>query len=254
MNLCVNARDAMPGGGSLSITAENVRIDENYARMHIEARTGRYVLLKVADSGTGMPPEVVDKIFEPFFTTKDPGKGTGLGLSTTRSIVKSHQGFINVYSEPGKGSSFMVYIPAAPEGTAAPGAQGEETIPMGEGELILVVDDEVAIRDITQQILETTGYRAMSARNGTEAMVRYQEKKGEIKAVITDVMMPSMDGTELVRAIRAIDPDVKIIAMSGLLEERDSPEAAGIDEFLVKPFTTERLLQTLRTVLDSGKP
>jgi two-component system, cell cycle sensor histidine kinase and response regulator CckA len=251
MNLCVNARDAMPGGGTLSISAENVDVDENYARMNIEAKPGRYVMLKVEDSGSGMPPEVVDKIFEPFFTTKEPGKGTGLGLSTTRTIVKSHGGFVNVYSEPGKGSSFKVYVPAAPSEAASAAARDEEAIPMGEGELVLVVDDEVAVREITQQILETTGYRVTVARNGNEAIARWQERRGEIKAIITDVMMPSMDGTELVRAVRAVDSDVRIIAMSGLLGEKDGPAVSGIDRFLVKPFTTETLLQTLRAALTS---
>ena len=249
MNLCVNARDAMPRGGILSLAAENVEVDKNYARMHVEAKPGLYVMLKVDDTGSGMSPEVVDKIFEPFFTTKDPGKGTGLGLSTTRSIVEGHGGFINVYSVPGKGSSFKIYIPAAPPGTLAAAANEQETIPMGGGELVLVVDDEAAIREITQQILETTGYRAVVASNGTEAIARYQEKKGQIKAIITDLMMPSMDGADLVRAVRAVDTEVRIIAMSGLIGEKDRPETSGVDRFLVKPFTTETLLQTLRDVL-----
>jgi two-component system cell cycle sensor histidine kinase/response regulator CckA len=170
MNLCVNARDAMPQGGILSLAADNIALDEAYARMNLEARPIRYVVLKVEDNGIGMAPEVLEKIFDPFFTTKEPGKGTGLGLSTTRSIVKTHQGFITVYSEVGKGSSFHVYIPAAGQGSQESGEKEEAEIPRGHGELILIVDDEEAVREITQQMLETYGYRALSAEDGTEAM------------------------------------------------------------------------------------
>src|SRR5215213_9353982 len=157
MNLCVNARDSMPQGGQLTIRAENVTLDENYARTHIEAKPGRYVMVSVMDTGHGIPPETLNKIFEPFFTTKETGKGTGLGLSTALSIVRSHNGFINVYSEMGKGTQFSFYLPAIAVGEAAESRQEEPTLPSGHGELILVVDDEEAIREITRGTLETFG-------------------------------------------------------------------------------------------------
>ena len=251
MNLCVNARDAMPDGGGLTLSASNVQLDETYAQMNIEAKPIRYVVLKVEDTGTGMPPGVLEKIFDPFFTTKDVGKGTGLGLSTVRSIVKSHGGFINVYSEQGKGTSFKVYLPAAEQGAKTPDESIQEGIPMGEGELILIVEDEISLRDITRQILESYGYRVVTAVDGAEALALYVERKGEIRLVITDMMMPYMDGAATIRAIRKIDPKACIIATSGLMVSEYAKEAKdlGAQEFLAKPYTAEALLQTLQEVL-----
>jgi PAS domain S-box-containing protein len=255
MNLCVNARDAMPDGGKLTLLAENVQLDEAYARMHIEAKPGRYVVLKVEDTGMGMAPGILDKIFDPFFTTKEPGKGTGLGLSTTRSIVKSHAGFMTVYSEVGKGSSFGVYIPSIEQGPGPRVETIQEGIPMGEGELILVVDDEAAVREIAKLILESYGYRMLTAADGTEALALYIEKKTEIQVVVTDMMMPYMDGAATIRALRKIDPGVKIIATSGLAAHGKEKEAGrlGVDAFLFKPYTAETLLYTLRDVLRAIK-
>jgi nitrogen-specific signal transduction histidine kinase/ActR/RegA family two-component response regulator len=255
MNLCVNARDAMPEGGILTLSAENVELDETYARMHIEARPIRYVVLKVEDTGTGMAPGIVEKIFDPFFTTKELGKGTGLGLSTAHSIAKSHGGFINVYSEVGKGSAFKVYIPAADQGAIDLVEKVQEGIPMGEGELILIADDEAAVREITKQILEAYGYRVLLAKDGTEAVVHYAEKREEIRVVVTDMMMPFMDGAATIRALRKIDPGVKIISTSGLATSGQAHEAAGlgVDSFLAKPYTAEALLETLRNVLGAAQ-
>jgi PAS domain S-box-containing protein len=255
MNLCVNARDAMPEGGILTLSAENVELDETYARMHIEARPIRYVVLQVEDTGTGMAPGIVEKIFDPFFTTKEPGKGTGLGLSTAHSIVKSHGGFINVYSEVGKGSAFKVYIPAADQGALDRSEKVQEGIPMGEGELILIADDEAAVREITKQILEAYGYQVLLAKDGTEAVVHYAEKREEIRVVVTDMMMPFMDGAATIRALRKISPTVKIIATSGLATSGQAHEAAGlgVDSFLAKPYTAEALLGTLRKVLGAAQ-
>jgi len=252
MNLCVNARDAMPHGGWLTISAENVGLDETYAKMNIEARPIRYVALKVEDTGTGMPPTVLEKVFDPFFTTKEPGKGTGLGLSTVRSIVKSHGGFVTVYSELNKGTSFKVYIPAAEQETQSGEAGPEEGVPMGEGETILVVDDEVSLRDITRQILESYGYRALTAADGTEAIAKFVEMRNDIRLVITDMMMPYMDGAATIRAIRNIDPGARFIATSGLMASDYAREAKGlgVQAFLTKPYTAEKLLHTLREVLD----
>ncbi len=252
MNLCVNARDAMPDGGWVTVSTENVSLDETYAKMNIEARPIRYVALKVEDTGTGMPPSVLEKIFDPFFTTKEPGKGTGLGLSTVRSIVKSHGGFVTVYSEPNKGTSFKIYIPAAEQGGQPKEAGPEEGIPMGEGETILVVDDEVSLRDITSQILESYGYKVLTAADGTEAVTKFVEMKADVRLVITDMMMPYMDGAATIRAIRRIDPNVRFIATSGLMTSEYAKEAKGlgVQAFLAKPYTAEKLLHILREVLD----
>ena len=253
MNLCVNARDAMPNGGKLTLSTETVHLDETYVRMHIEAKPIDYVVLKVEDTGTGMAPGLVEKIFEPFFTTKDPGKGTGLGLSMARTIVKSHGGFITLYSEIGKGSSFKVYLPTS-HLVEERNEMVTEGIPMGEGELILVVDDEAAVREIAKQILEFYGYRVATANDGAEAVALYAEKKGEIQTVITDVVMPYMDGVATARALRKINPEVKIIATSGLMADWQSKKMMdlGIQEFLAKPFTADTLLETLRRVLDAA--
>jgi len=183
MNLCVNARDAMPEGGSISIKAENVFVDENYARMHLEAKPGRFVTIYVSDTGPGMTAEVQSRIFEPFFTTKEMTKGTGLGLSTALTIVKSHGGFINVYSELHKGSQFTLYLPALDTPGAIDAAILQTDLPLGNGELVLVVDDEESIREITRGTLETFGYNVLTASDGTEALAFYADKKNEIDAL-----------------------------------------------------------------------
>ena len=251
MNLCVNARDAMPEGGAIFIKAENVFVDENYARMHIEAKAGRFLALTVSDTGPGMTPEIQSRIFEPFFTTKDMSKGTGLGLSTALTIVKSHGGFINVYSEPHKGSQFTLYIPAL----EAPGVDAEHqvktTLPTGSGELILVVDDENAIREITRGTLETFGYRVLTASDGTEALAIYADHKNDIALVLTDMVMPFMDGPATIRALLRMNPEVKIIAASGLTAGHKPGEGVleGVQVFLSKPYTAEKLLTALADLL-----
>jgi two-component system cell cycle sensor histidine kinase/response regulator CckA len=251
MNLCVNARDAMPDGGSISISAENVVLDENYARMHIEAKSGRFVMISVADTGPGMSPEIQSRIFEPFFTTKEMTKGTGLGLSTALTIVKSHGGFINVYSELHKGSHFTVYLPALdkPGGVDANAVHAD--LPLGHGEVILVVDDEDSIREITRGTLETFGYSVLTASDGTEALALYADKKNEIAVVLTDMVMPFMDGPATIRALQRMNPNVRIIAASGLGAGHRGGEGAleGVAVFLNKPYTAEKLLKTLAKVL-----
>jgi PAS domain S-box-containing protein len=251
MNLCVNARDAMPGGGELFVRAENVTLDDNFARMHIEAKPGRFVMISVADTGEGMPPEVVGRIFEPFFTTKEIGKGTGLGLSTALTIVRSHNGFVNVYSEPRKGSQFTVYLPAIESEVAERVERKRLDLPTGRGELILVVDDEESIRQITKGTLETFNYCVLLASDGTEAVALYAQHRDEIAAVITDMMMPFMDGPAAIRALRKMNPQVKIIAASGLGATDKAAEAAsvGVHIFLPKPYTAEKLLKTLAELL-----
>jgi PAS domain S-box-containing protein len=251
MNLCVNARDAMPEGGSISIRAGNVFVDENYARMHIEAKAGRFVVINVSDTGPGMTPEIQSRIFEPFFTTKEMTKGTGLGLSTALTIVKSHGGFINVYSELHKGSSFALYLPALDSPGAADAAAFQTALPVGNGELILVVDDEDSIREITRGTLETFGYRVLTASDGTEALAVYADKKNEIAAVLTDMVMPFMDGPATIRALQRMNPNVRIIAASGLGTGQHAGEGAleDVAVFLSKPYTAEKLLRTLAQVL-----
>ncbi len=253
MNLCVNARDAMPEGGSIAIKAENTLVDENYARMHIEAKPGRFVLITVSDTGPGMSPEIQSRIFEPFFTTKEMSKGTGLGLSTALTIVKSHGGFMNVYSEVNRGSQFVLYLPAldAPGRTEAAALQTD--LPLGNGELILVVDDEESIREITRGTLETFGYTVLTASDGTEAVGLYADRKNEIAVVLTDMMMPFMDGPATIRALQKMNPAVKIIAASGLTAGHKPGEAAlaGVKVFLSKPYTAEKLLKALAEILKS---
>jgi two-component system cell cycle sensor histidine kinase/response regulator CckA len=251
MNLCVNARDAMPEGGSISITAENAFVDENYARMHLEAKPGRFVMISVSDTGPGMPAEVQSRIFEPFFTTKEMTKGTGLGLSTALTIVKSHGGFINVYSELHKGSQFTLYLPALDTPGSLDAAALQTDLPLGNGELILVVDDEESIREITRGTLETFGYNVLTASDGTEALAFYADKKNEIAVVLTDMVMPFMDGPATIRALQRMNPKVRIIAASGLGAGQHAGEGVleGVAVFLNKPYTAEKLLKTLAQVL-----
>jgi PAS domain S-box-containing protein len=251
MNLCVNARDAMPEGGAISIKAENSFVDENYARMHIDAKSGRFVVVNVSDTGPGMTPEVQSRIFEPFFTTKEMTKGTGLGLSTALTIVKSHGGFINVYSEPHKGSRFTIYIPALDMPGDAEDRPLQTNLPTGNGELILVVDDENSIREITRGTLETFGYSVVTAADGTEALAIYADRKNEIAVVLTDMVMPFMDGPATIRALHRMNPEVKIIAASGLAASHKPGEGSleGVQIFLNKPYTAEKLLTALAQLL-----
>jgi PAS domain S-box-containing protein len=253
MNLCVNARDAMPHGGVLSVKAENISIDESYSRMILDATPGQFVLITVTDTGTGIPTEIISRVFEPFFTTKDHGKGTGLGLSTVLAIVKSHGGFVNVYSEPGRGTQFRVYFPAAESSLTTQAREERPNVPYGRGELVLVVDDEAAIREITRTTLENFGYTALTASDGTEAVALYAQNRDSIGVVLTDMMMPYLDGTATIRALQKINPTVKVIASSGLADDGKATEAGdlGVKTFLSKPYTAEDLLNAIAEVLAS---
>jgi PAS domain S-box-containing protein len=252
MNLFINARDAMPDGGTIYIKTENKVIDEQYAKMNLEAKPGRYVMLSVEDTGCGIPPAVLKRIFEPFFTTKEVGKGTGLGLSTVHAIVKSHGGFVNVYSEVGKGTTFKIYLPAA-EATdeIKPKLEESKEMLMGNGELIMVVEDESSIQQITKQALETYGYRVITASDGTEAVAHFASKKDEIALVLTDMLMPIMDGSQTIKVLRKMNPAVKIIASSGLASEGHvvTDKGLGVNAFIVKPYNAEKLLETIHSVL-----
>ena len=206
LNLCVNARDAMPDGGEIDILAENVTTDAPPIDLNPDAKAGTYVFLKVTDTGTGIAPEVIEKIFDPFFTTKEVGKGTGLGLSTSLAIVKSHGGFIQVQSEVGKGTTFEIYLPAKSALSGRREARTDAEPQRGNGELVLIVDDEDKVRQIMQQTLETFGYRAIVASGGDEAALIFAARHSKIDVVITDMMMPVMDGPVTIQVLRNIDP------------------------------------------------
>ena len=250
MNLAVNARDAMPGGGTLTITAENQYIDTNYAGMNIEAKAGAYVTVTFTDTGVGISSDNLDKIFDPFFTTKDLGKGTGLGLSTVHSIIKNHHGFVEVRSEVNNGSSFRIYLPASKH--TAKEAVERLQLPGGNGELILFVDDEAAISEIAKNTLETHNYRVLVANNGIEAIALYAQHKHQIKAVVMDLIMPSLDGTTAIRALQKMNPQVSIIVMSGTSEINLAHGVKGMQGFLEKPFTAKHLLSSLHNAIVRG--
>jgi len=219
--------------------------------MYLEASVGNYIVITVADPGTGMTPEILERIFEPFFTTKELGLGTGLGLSTVIGIIKSHGGFVNVTSQVGKGTQFRVFLPAV-AATQTPPAD-ELELPEGHGELILVVDDEAPIREITKTSLETYNYKVSTASDGIEAVAVYAQQKNDISIVLVDMMMPSMDGATTIRTLQKINPQIKIIAVSGLAPNDKVAEAAsvGLKAFLSKPYTTQELLQTIDRVLSA---
>lgn len=249
VNLCVNARDAMPNGGLLKLSVENFVVDSTYTQTHIDARVGAYILLTVSDTGMGVPSEIIDRIFEPFFTTKEFGKGTGLGLSTAIGIVKSHDGFITVSSIPNRGTKFQVFLPAVSRSTTK--IEEDLEFPAGNGETILIVDDEAAIREITQKSLEAYGYQTLTASNGMEAISIYMQHPEDINLVMIDIMMPTMDGSMTIRTLKAMNPQVKIVAVSGLVTGDKLSELTGVDVhgFLNKPFTAKDLLITLNQVL-----
>ena len=249
MNLCVNARDAMPDGGTLSIKAQAVELTEDEAERTIDAEPGSYVCVRVEDTGEGMPEDVMDKIFEPFFSTKEEGEGTGLGLSTAYSIVQSHDGFIDVDSEKGHGTTFWVYLPVsadADERRAMP--EKGDGVAVGRGERVLVVDDEEFILETTREALLDAGYRVVTASGAEDALQTVGED--EVDVVVTDLRMPNMDGFDLIRTLRAQYPNLPIIAASGVADGRtDEALNAGAQAFLAKPFTAEKLQAALHEAL-----
>jgi PAS domain S-box-containing protein len=251
LNLCVNARDAMPNGGTLTLEAENVEIDATHASAVPEAKPGRYVAWRVKDRGTGIPPEIVERIFEPFFSTKGPDKGTGLGLSTVIGIVKSHGGFLQVHSTPGQGSTFSIYLPADPSGTGdTTSVTKAETAFRGKGETILVVDDEANMRDVSRSVLTALNFKVLTAADGTAALIQVAEKRAELRVVITDLHMPHMDGLTFVRVLKHMLPEAGIIVTSGRFDEREVNEfkALGVRALLDKPFNQQKLVETLKSV------
>ncbi|MES2922033.1 MAG: PAS domain-containing protein [Verrucomicrobiota bacterium] len=251
LNLCVNARDAMPYGGRLNLTADNRVLDSHYVGMNLGKSPGPYVLIRVEDNGTGISPDVLENIFDPFFTTKEIGKGTGLGLSTSLAIVKSHEGFIHVYSEKGNGTTFNIYLPARVDSSPPTGDPATD-LPRGHGALILVIEDEALVGQITQQTLETFGYRVLLAIDGADALAVYAGRQDEIAAVITDMMMPVMDGPATIQVLKRMNPAVRIIATSGLSSTEHMEQVArlGVKSFLPKPYTPQMLLKVLKEVVD----
>ncbi|MBE7498255.1 MAG: PAS domain-containing protein [Verrucomicrobiaceae bacterium] len=251
LNLCVNARDAMPDGGELSISLRNILIDGHFASMNEDARPGRHVVFEVRDTGSGIPPELRDRIFEPFFTTKEFGKGTGLGLATTLGIVRSHHGFIELSSQIGKGSCFRVYFPAAETGKPVERREMPEHR-HGRGEVILIVDDEPAILVATSQALEAFGYRTITACDGTDGIAAFLKSPEVPAAVISDMMMPVMDGPTMIQALLKIHPELPVIGASGLNHQMQAKaESLGVRLFLRKPYAADALLGALGDVLDA---
>jgi two-component system, cell cycle sensor histidine kinase and response regulator CckA len=257
MNLCVNARDAMPTGGELTIMAENIILNDEYRKLHPHLLGEAYVAITVADTGIGIEPELMERIFEPFFTTKPIGQGTGLGLSTVRTIVNNHQGFVNVSSQVNKGTQFRFYLPAiveerdylAPQESAT-----DATSPMqiGKGELILIVDDEPSILEILGTTIESYGYQSLTASNSQQAIELFTQHHHQIQTILLDYMMPGGDTSDTIAQFHSIDPTVCTIVMSGLSahEIADRYHGETITAFLAKPFSTQNLLHTLHAVLN----
>jgi two-component system cell cycle sensor histidine kinase/response regulator CckA len=251
LNLCVNARDAMPQGGVLTLRADNHTLDAMGAAAISGARPGDYLLIEVSDTGTGIPPAILKKIWDPFFTTKGAGKGTGLGLATVQGLVQSHQGVITLETQPGRGTTFRILLPAVPGAEGGSKATGLEGIPRGRGELVLVVDDDTSVRETTSAALRGHGYRTLVAADGTEALGLFAPRSLEVRAVVTDLDMPNLDGMALTKVVLNLNPSVRIILVSGSTDIHDSRwQVPPNGAFLPKPCSGEALLRTLHGLLN----
>jgi CheY-like chemotaxis protein len=258
LNLCVNARDAMPDGGRLSVNAMGVTLDAETAARTLGAKAGPYVVITVEDTGSGIAPEHLEKVFDPFFTTKPVGEGTGLGLSTTLAIVKSHDGFLRVHSVLGAGTRVEVYLPGYLATSVLDKHDANTEAPRGHGETVLVVDDEPAIRETTRLALEAHGYQVLEATNGADAIATCARHSQEMRVAVIDLMMPVMGGVAAIQILQRLAPRVRIIAVSGLAATRDVQQAlsSGASEFLAKPYTAAALLHAIARALgqDSTAP
>jgi signal transduction histidine kinase/ActR/RegA family two-component response regulator len=254
MNLCVNARDAMPSGGTLSIALDMVTVNDEYVETHADARQGVFVRLKVEDTGSGMSPEILDQAFDPFFTTKTQDKGTGLGLSMALGIVRSHGGFLQVDSEVGCGCRFAIYLPVQSTEAQKPGVPAKLDVQRGNGEMVLVVDDESPTLETVKAVLQSRGYHVLTACGGEEALTIYDQNRAGIHAVLLDMMMPGMDGLAVMARLHEKAPDVRIIASSGLglADGAAQTMAANQVPFLPKPYSEEQLLAALAKLLRSA--
>jgi PAS domain S-box-containing protein len=256
LNLCVNARDAMPNGGTLTLSAKPATSAPSALSEPSpnDRNEGAYVVIRVEDTGVGMTPQLLDKIFDPFFTTKEAGKGTGLGLSTSLTIVRNHGGYIRVQSEPNRGSRFDVYLPVAPAPTIASTIGRSESAPRGTGQTVLVVDDEESVRRVIRSTLEKGGYQVVQAANGKEALSMYTDMGATIAAVVIDMTMPVLGGVPTMRELVKMNPDVRIIAASGIHDNEATAKSIGrqVKHFLAKPFTAEMLLRAVNGALTGG--
>jgi signal transduction histidine kinase/ActR/RegA family two-component response regulator len=256
MNLCVNARDAMPGGGHLLIETAGVELDELAVGQSVQARAGSFVRLSVSDNGGGIPPEILPQIFEPFFTTKDVGKGTGLGLATVFGIVQQHQGWINVYSEVGHGTTFRIYLPRLTGNVVIKSASPVLAAMRGGHETILLAEDDPALRVAVRKALSQLGYRILEAPTGVKALEVWNANRDEISLLLTDLVMPDgMNGKDLAQRLLQENPKLKVIYMSGYSAEvvgKDFPFTEDVN-FLTKPFPAQKLAQTIRNCLDARR-
>jgi two-component system, cell cycle sensor histidine kinase and response regulator CckA len=253
MNLSVNARDAMPQGGKLTIETNNVFIDEEYASHHFSVRPGRYVVLAVSDTGCGMDEATQSHIFDPFFTTKEVGKGTGLGLSTVYGIIKQSGGNIWVYSEVGRGTTFKIYLPCVDSLIAEPKISAEVTNLQKGTETVLLVEDEERVRDMTKEILQESGYQVLEAKHGQDALLVADRHSGTIHLMLSDVVMPQMSGRELAERLAPLHKDMKVLYMSGYTDDAIVHHGV-LDEgmsFIEKPFTPNALARKVRELLNS---
>jgi len=251
MNLAVNARDAMPHGGSLTIETDNVELNEGYPQKHRPIEAGSYVMIAVSDSGCGMSAELQSRIFEPFFTTKETGKGTGLGLSTVYGIVKQSGGAVWVYSEPGHGTTFKIYLPRVDEVASVVEPRVERSKTLTGTETVLLVEDEEAVRQLAQEVLQSNGYRVLGASNGNEAVIVAEKHDGVINLMVTDVVMPHLGGRELAEKLSVTRPDMRVLYMSGYTDDAIVHHGVldGRAAFLEKPFAPDALALKVREVL-----
>jgi CheY-like chemotaxis protein len=254
LNLCVNARDAMPQGGELKLTAANCTLDSATAAGMPDAHPGDFVRVEVRDTGTGIPPEVLARIWEPFYTTKGEGKGTGLGLSTVRGLLHQHEGFATVQTQAGHGTAFTVYLPAARGAAETEGAAEAASPARGNGELVLVVDDEELVCELVGTILTAHGYRTLTAGDGAAAIAVFATRAAEVRLLLTDLQMPMLGGPALATALRRMNPNLPIIAMSGADSRSDTAHREFTSAFLAKPFQPETLLSIVRRTLDAARP